>query len=165
MELSIKLELNDEQYADFSKSAKDAVETIMKDESFKDNVLKLLNQAIANYLNSAEGKEVAKQAVMASRWYNTFRSDFSDFMVEKTGQEFFEMAKGPFQQVYYDTLKDTESMRKIMEKVLVHNLSAALVEASSKRISEVEEVSYITAGRVETMANEINRISNGGNCF
>lgn len=33
MELSIKLELNDEQYADFSKSAKDAVETIMKDAS------------------------------------------------------------------------------------------------------------------------------------
>lgn len=128
--------------------------------------MKLLNQAIANYLNSAEGKEVAKQAVMASRWYNhTFRGDFSEFMVEKAGEEFFEMAKGPFQQVYYDTLKDTESMRKIMEKVLVHNLSTALVEASSRRISEVEEVSYIIAGRVETMANEINRISNGGNCF
>ena len=162
MELSIKLELNDEQYADFSKSAKDAIETVMKDPSFVDNIGKLFTQAVLEFIQSAEGKKLARESVTNYRWY---RNDFSTYMTEKAAEEVINAAKEPFKEVFLEVLSDSEKMKRAMDAVLMKNLSLALTSAVNSRLIDMEDVSFSSNTRMSAIANEINRITGTDHCF
>ena len=131
MEISVKLELTDAQYEKFQESVESAVEMIMKEESFKDTISKICVQAIADFVHSDEGKELAKKAVTEYAYYKgtTYKSNFATFMVEKASEEFFERAKGPFVDVFLEALRDSENIARIMDRVLIENMSKAMTQA------------------------------------
>lgn len=167
MEISVKLELTDSQYAEFQKSVEGAVDKIMKEESFKDAIAKICVQAIADFVHSSRGKELAKKAVTEYAYYKgtTYKSNFATFMVEKASEEFFEQAKGPFVDAYLEALSDSKNIARIMDRVLIENMSKAMTQACQKKIESLDEVSIMNTGRIDSLTNEIQRITNNGNCF
>lgn len=162
MELSIKLELNDEQYADFSRSAKDAIETVMKDPSFVDNIGKLFTQAVLNFIQSEEGKKLARESVVNYRWY---RNDFATYLTEKASEDVLNAAKEPFKEVFLEALNDSDKIRKAMDMVLMKNLSLALTSALNDRLVEMTELSIVTNSRIDGLVSEISRIAGTDHCF
>lgn len=142
MEISIKLELNDEQFEKFQSSVSENIDFLLNDKEFKQSIKELFMQQVIEYMNSTEGKELAKKAVVNTSFSfdrRNYYSDFGKYLINTTSEEFLESCKEPFIQVYRDIIADKETMSKLMIHVMTSCMAHSLTAACERDMDEAQE--------------------------
>ena len=164
MEISIKLELSDEQFEKFQSSVSENIDCLLNDKEFKQSIKELFMQQVIEYMNSTEGKELAKKAVVNTSFSfdrRNYYSDFSKYLINTTSEEFLESCKEPFIQVYRDIIADKETMSKLMMHVMTSCMAHSLTAACERDISEVRREFYdIFAPKLDQIESHINGLYN-----
>lgn len=170
MELSIKLDLTDEQYEEFKKSSEDAVSKLLTDPGFKDTIAKIVLQSIHDYLESPTGKDMIRKTLTGDSGYSYSRNDkldtkFANFLIEKASNDFASEFNTPFRDTYIEMLKDEEFVKKVMLNILYNNMSKALAQSVSGDIETLYGHANMSTMRLDAISNALNKITGENNCF
>lgn len=161
MEISIKLELTDEQFEKFQSSVSENIDFLLKEKEFKQSIKDLFIDQIIKYMNSSEGKALAKKAVVDNSFsfdMGNYYTGFKAHLINVTSKEFIEKCKEPFTQAYREIISDKETMSKLMIHVMTTCMAHSLTAACERDMDEAQEKFYnVFAPKLDQIESRLNK--------
>ena len=160
MEVYVKIDINDEQFSELKTSIDDYIKNYLSKNDNKEFINKLIMQIVSDYINSNEGKELARKSITTSTCYNgrNYNLDIAKFLINEASKDIIKACEIPFIEFFKDILKDKNQINKLLHQVLIINMSHALTQSCQDELNSLSDNIYIDNSKLDSLEYRLNKL-------
>ena len=137
MELSLKIELTDEQYKDLMEKSSDA---IFQQDGFYKALEEIFIQSTAEYLRTPEGIKMIRKGLCGGNYFyneDAIDTEAGKHIINSASSETIELLKEPIKEYYRTILNNDELIKKTLMSLFTNAMSKALIDGAGSTFSEL----------------------------